>query len=99
MRPMAKKLSTFWVFVHGVTAASARGAQVEIVEARRRAAADHGDPGGGGYWWAEFLDLPARAYTVRVTYPGGSVQSQRVALAGGRDHVRFDEDAAGHSSG
>ena len=88
-----------WVFVHGRTAESARGAEVEIVEARRRARADQGEPAGGGYWWAEFPDLAPGDYTVRVRYPGGLIQARRVSVGRRGEQVRFDEDEAGPSSG
>ena len=81
----------FWVFVRGRTAESGRDAEVELVEARRRARASHGEPAGGGYWWAEFPELAPGTYTVRVRYPSGLIQSRRVRVAMDGDQVRFDE--------
>lgn len=87
------KRVTLWVFARGRTAESARGAEVEVVEAGRRAQADQGEPAGGGYWWAEIPGVAAGEYTVRVRFPGGVIRERRVRVGDGQDQVRFDEDA------
>lgn len=90
---------TLWVFVHGRAVESGRDASVEIVEAGRRARASAGGPSSGGYWWAAIPGIAAGDYTVRVTYPSGLIQSQRVRVGPGQDQVRFDEDAPRQSPG
>lgn len=80
---------TLWVFVHGRSAESGRGAEVEVVEARRRGRAEQG--GSGGYWWATFPELKPGSYTVRVRFPNGGTRTGRVTLAAGSDQIRFDE--------
>ena len=82
---------TLWVFVRGRTVEAARGADIEIVEPRRKARADHGEAGGGGYWWAVFERLPYADYTVRVRFPDGGLRESRVAFSDRRDQVRVDE--------
>ncbi len=86
----------FWVFVRGRTAQSARGAEIEIVEARKRARADRGE-GSGGYWWAEFPDMRPGTYTVRVRFPSGVTRERQVTAAADHDQARFDEDESGPS--
>lgn len=88
---MFRRRRDAWVILKGCSPMSARGAQVELVEARARRPADQDGGGADSYVWAVFPEIAHGSYTVRVTYPSGLRQTAHLIVSRSAHAITLDE--------
>ena len=80
-----------WVMLKGRTETSAQDALVELVEAGKRGRAAAGGGAGDRYAWVVFPETAHGVYTVRVTYPSGVRQTERLVVGPSTHLVTLEE--------
>lgn len=95
---MFRRRRDAWVILKGYSPTSARGAQVELVEARARRPADQDGGGADSYVWAVFPEIAHGSYTVRVMYPSGVQQTAQLLVSATAHAITLAEPQLGSPS-